>query len=199
VSIDFTEGRLATRNDPRNPWTGAGMLPHFIELNNRALARFSAEERANIGVHTCPGGDRDSVHSQDVPYSDLLPSLFQLNAGYFLIQFAGEREKQPVLEMIGREIRSDAEGVTQVAHLGVINGLSPRVESAEEVRDLLVRAASFIPKEQLGSTDDCGFSPFSIDEKPTHGSPDYAREVAFQKITNRIEGTKMAAAELGLG
>ena len=22
VSIDFTEGRLATRNDPRNPWTG---------------------------------------------------------------------------------------------------------------------------------------------------------------------------------
>jgi methionine synthase II (cobalamin-independent) len=199
VSIDFTEGRLATRNDPRNPWTGAGMLPHFIELNNRALAQFSAEERANIGVHTCPGGDRDSVHSQDVPYSDLLPSLFQLNAGYFLIQFAGEREKQPVLEMIGREIRSDAEGVTQVAHLGVINGLSPRVESAEEVRDLLVRAASFIPKEQLGSTDDCGFSPFSIDEKPTHGSPDYAREVAFQKITNRIEGTKMAAAELGLG
>jgi len=39
VSIDFTEGRLATRADPRNPWTGAGMLPHFIELNNRVLAR----------------------------------------------------------------------------------------------------------------------------------------------------------------
>ena len=26
VSIDFTEGRLACRNDPRNPWTGRGML-----------------------------------------------------------------------------------------------------------------------------------------------------------------------------
>ena len=37
VSIDFTEGRLATRNDPRNPWTGRNMLPHFIELNNRVL------------------------------------------------------------------------------------------------------------------------------------------------------------------
>ena len=24
VSVDFTEGRLATRADPRNPWTGAG-------------------------------------------------------------------------------------------------------------------------------------------------------------------------------
>ncbi len=41
VSIDFTEGRLATRADPRNPWTGAGMLDHFIELNNRVLDRFS--------------------------------------------------------------------------------------------------------------------------------------------------------------
>ena len=74
------------------------MLPHFIELNNRVLERFTAEERVNIGMHTCPGGDRDSVHSADVPYSDLLPSLFQVNAGYFLIQFASEREKDPVLQ-----------------------------------------------------------------------------------------------------
>src|SRR6266849_8084776 len=60
VSVDFTEGRLATRNDPRNPWTGRNMLPHFIELNNRVLDRFSADERTRIGIHTCPGGDRDS-------------------------------------------------------------------------------------------------------------------------------------------
>ena len=44
----------------------------------------------------------------------------------------------------------------------------------------------------------CGFSPFSIDEKPNHGSPDYARDVAFQKIKNRIEGTRMAAEQLGV-
>ena len=93
VSVDFTEGRLATRNDARNPWTGRGMLPHFIELNNRVMDRFSAEERTRIGLHTCPGGDRDSVHSADVPYSDLLPSMFGINAGYFLIQLASERDK----------------------------------------------------------------------------------------------------------
>ena len=75
---------------------------------------------------------------------------------------------------------------------------SPRPESPEEIRDALVRAANFIPKERIGSTDDCGFSPFSIDEKPNHGSPDYAREIAFQKITNRVEGTKMAAEKLGI-
>jgi methionine synthase II (cobalamin-independent) len=198
VSIDFTEGRLATRADPRNPWTGAGMLPHFIELNNRVLDRFTPEERVNIGVHTCPGGDRDSVHSADVPYSNLLPSLFQMNAGYFLIQFASEREKDPVLELIGAHSRDDANGVAQVCYLGVTNPQNPRVESAQEICDLLVRAADFIPKERLGATDDCGFSPFSIDEKPLHGSPDYARDVAFQKIAHRVEGTRMAAERLGV-
>jgi methionine synthase II (cobalamin-independent) len=198
VSIDFTEGRLATRADPHNPWTGAGMLPHFIELNNRVLDRFTAEERVNIGVHTCPGGDRDSVHSADVPYSNLLPSLFQMNAGYFLIQFASEREKDPVLELIGEHSREDANGVRQICYIGVTNPQNPRVESAQEICDLLVRAADFIPKERLGSTDDCGFSPFSIDEKPLHGSPDYARDVAFQKIAHRVEGTRMAAERLGV-
>ncbi len=198
VSIDFTEGRLATREDPRNPWTGAGLLPHFIELNNRVLARFTAEERAKIGIHTCPGGDRDSVHSADVPYNNLLPSMFQMNAGYFLIQLASEREKDPVYRSIGEHLRDDADGVAQMAYIGVINPGNPRVESVEEVRDALVRASNFIAKERLGSTDDCGFSPFSIDEKPNHGSPDYARDVAFQKIKNRVKGAQMAAEKLGV-
>ena len=198
VSVDFTEGRLSTRADPRNPWTGAGMLPHFIELNNRVIDRFSADERRNIGIHTCPGGDRDSVHSADVPYNDLLPSMFQINAGYFLIQLASERDKDPVYESIGKNSRDDANGVPQMCYVGVTVPQSPRVESAQEICDQLVRAANFIPKERLGSTDDCGFSPFSIDEKPNHGSPDYAREVAFKKIASRVQGTRMAADKLGL-
>jgi methionine synthase II (cobalamin-independent) len=199
VSVDFTEGRLATRADPRNPWTGAGMLPHFIELNNRVMARFTPEERVNIGIHTCPGGDRDSVHSADVPYNNLLPEMFKINAGYFLMQLASEREKDGVYESIGKYSRDDADGVAQMCYIGVTNPGNPRVESPREISDALVRAANFIPKERLGSTDDCGFSPFSIDEKPNHGSPDYARDVAFQKITNRVEGTRMAAEKLGIG
>ncbi len=198
VSVDFTEGRLATRADSRNPWTGAGMLPHFIDLNNRVMERFTAAERINIGVHTCPGGDRDSVHSADVPYNNLLPEMFKINAGYFLIQLASERDRDPVYESIGKHSREDANGVAQMCYVGVTVTQSPRVESAQEICNALVRAANFIPKERLGSTDDCGFSPFSIDEKPNHGSPDYARDVAFQKIANRVEGTRMAAEKLGL-
>lgn len=198
VSVDFTEGRLATREDPRNPWTGAGLLPHFIELINRVMARFTAEERRSIGVHTCPGGDRDSVHSADVPYANLLGSMFDIDAGYFLVQLKGEREKDPVYETIGQHLRTDADGVVQMAYIGVVNTLNPRVESPEEISDQLVRAANFIDRHQIGSTDDCGFSPFSIDEKPNHGSPDSARDVAFLKIAARVEGTRRAAEQLGL-
>ena len=198
VSIDFTEGRLACRNDPKNPWTGRKMLASFIELNNRVIDRFSAEERKNIGIHTCPGGDCDSTHSADVDYADLLPSMFKMNAGYFLIQLASEKDKERVYKLIGEYSRKDANGVPQVAFIGVINPQNPRVETPQEVCDDLILASKYIPKERLGATDDCGFSPFSIDVKPKHGSPDLARDIAFQKIKSRIEGAKVASEKLGL-
>ncbi|MGB7208822.1 MAG: hypothetical protein WBD27_09210 [Pyrinomonadaceae bacterium] len=57
------------------------------------------------------------------------------------------------------------------------------------MRDDLLLAAKYILVDRLGATDDCGFSPLSIDVKPKHGSPDFAREVAFQKIESRIKGS----------
>ena len=198
VSIDFTEGRLACRNDPRNPWTGRKMLAGFIDLNNRVINRFSAEERKIIGIHTCPGGDCDSTHSADVDYADLLPSMFKMNAGYFLIQLASEKDKERIYKLIGQHSRSDANGVAQVCFIGVTNPQNPRVETPQEICEDLLLASKYIPKERLGSTDDCGFSPFSIDVKPKHGSPDVARDVAFQKIKSRVDGTRMASEKLGL-
>jgi methionine synthase II (cobalamin-independent) len=198
VSIDFTEGRLANKNDSRNPWTGKDMLQEFIDLNNRVLDRFSPEERVNIGIHTCPGGDMDSVHSKEVPYEKLLSKMFQLNAGYFLIQCASEEDKEKVYRLCGRYSRDDANGVPQVCFMGVVNPLSPEVETAEQVRDDLLAAARHIPVERLGATDDCGFSPFSRDLKPKHGSPDFARDIAMRKISARLAGARLASEELGV-
>lgn len=198
VSIDFTEGRLANKNDSRNPWTGKNMLQEFIDLNNRVLDRFSVDERRNIGIHTCPGGDCDSVHSKDVPYSLLLEHMFKMNAGYFLIQCASEEDRESVYKLCGQHSRADANGVPQVCFIGLINPLTPKVETAEHVRDELLLAAKYIPVERLGATDDCGFSPFSRDVKPKHGSPDFARDVAMQKIAARLEGARLASQALGV-
>ena len=198
VSIDFTEGRLANKNDSRNPWTNKDMLQEFIDLNNRVIDRFSAEERVNIGIHTCPGGDCDSVHSKEVPYEKLLSKMFQLNAGYFLIQCASEEDRESVYRMCGEYSREDANGVPQVCFMGVINPLDPEVETAEHVAR---RAGHWPPSTSRssgsGATDDCGFSPFSRDVKPKHGSPDFARDIAMQKIAARLEGAALARQELG--
>ena len=70
VQIDFTEGRLAVKIDP----SGA-LLQNFIGLNNLSLARFSPEERQCIGIHTCPGRDRDSTHIGDVDYAEPVRAL----------------------------------------------------------------------------------------------------------------------------
>ena len=198
VSIDFTEGRLANKNDSRNPWTGKNMLQEFIDVNNRVLDRFTGDERKNIGIHTCPGGDCDSVHSKEVPYELLLEHMFEINAGYFLIQCASEQDREKVYELCGRHSREDAAGVPQVCFIGVTNPLTPEVETSEHVRDELLAAAKHIPVDRLGATDDCGFSPFSRDVKPQHGSPDFARDVAMQKISARLEGARLASEELGV-
>ena len=55
---------------------------------------------------------------------------------------------------------------------------------------LHLEAAEYIPVAQLGTTDDCGFSPFSDDLSTT-------RETAFAKIRARVEGTALAARALG--
>ena len=198
VSVDFTEGRLANKNDARNPWTGNDMLQEFIDLNNQLFARFSAQQRENIGIHTCPGGDCDSVHSKEVPYEQLLEHMFDMNAGYFLIQCASEEDREAVYALCAKYRRDDADGVAQTCFMGVINPLSPEVETAEHVRDELLAAAAHIPVARLGATDDCGFSPFSRDVKPAHGSPDFARDVAMQKISARLEGARMASEQLGV-
>jgi 5-methyltetrahydropteroyltriglutamate--homocysteine methyltransferase len=182
VQIDFTEGRLAVRID-----SSGALLHSFIDLNNLALARFSALERERIGVHTCPGSDRDSTHSGDVDYSELLPSLFQLKAGNFYIALAGEKDRVRVLKIIRQYLQPD-----QRAFVGVVSPIDPRVETPEEVRDRVLEAAQFIPIAQLGTTDDCGFSPFYDDTSTS-------RDTAFEKIRSRVLGTALASEFLGGG
>jgi 5-methyltetrahydropteroyltriglutamate--homocysteine methyltransferase len=182
VQIDFTEGRLAVKIDP----SGA-LLHSFIDLNNLALSRFSTSERARIGVHTCAGSDRDSTHSMDVDYAELLPSLFQLKAGSFYIALAGEKDRVRVLKIIRQYLQPD-----QRAFVGVISPIDPRVETPEVVRDRVLEAAEYIPVAQLGTTDDCGFSPF-FDDTST------SRDTAFEKIRSRVLGTALASKFLGGG
>lgn len=176
VQMDFTEGRLAVKLDPSKD-----LLRQFIDLNNQVLKQFSADERKRIGVHTCPGGDQDSTHSADVDYGELLPELFQLKADNFYVQMASEKDPRRVLSIIKQHLKPE-----QRVFVGVINVIDNTVETPDLVRDRILQAAEFIPIQQLGTTDDCGYSPFEDDTST-------GREIALAKIKARIDGTKMAA------
>ena len=175
VQMDFTEGRLAVKLDPSK-----GLLRQFIDLNNQVLVQFSTEEHKRIGIHTCPGGDQDSTHSADVDYGELLPDLFQLQADNFYVQMASEKDPRRVLGIIKRHLKPH-----QRVFVGVINVISNDIESPEIVRDRVLMAADYIPLAQLGTTDDCGYSPFEDDTST-------GREIAFAKIKARIDGTNLA-------
>ncbi|MEQ3551815.1 5-methyltetrahydropteroyltriglutamate--homocysteine methyltransferase [Pseudonocardia nematodicida] len=192
VSVDYSDRRLAGGDDP-GPHGGA--TGRGVGLIRAVLERFTARERMHVGVHTCvPPG---SGPGAGPGYLQLLPEILGLDAGYFLLQLAGEPDHDAICAVIGAHLRGDAGGLTPVVHLGVIDTRSPHVESAREVADVLVRAAVHIPAEQLGSTDDCGFSPFSRDPRPLDGLTDLARGIAFRKIRSRVEGTLLAAEKLG--
>jgi 5-methyltetrahydropteroyltriglutamate--homocysteine methyltransferase len=179
VQIDFTEGRLAVKLDPSK-----GLLQQFIDLNNRVLSHFTPEERQRIGVHTCPGGDHDSTHSADVPYGELIPLLMKLDVGNFYMQMASEEHPEDALRVVAEHLKPD-----QRVYVGVIDVINEKIESVDTVRDRVLTAAEYIPVAQLGTTDDCGFSPFSDDTATD-------RSIAFAKIEARVRGTQMAAAQL---
>jgi 5-methyltetrahydropteroyltriglutamate--homocysteine methyltransferase len=175
VQIDFTEARLAVKLDPSK-----GLLRSFVALNNQVLERFTELERDRLGVHTCPGGDLDSTHSADVDYAELLPLLFEMKVKNFYLQYASEKDKRRVLQMVRQSMKPG-----QCVFLGMIDVLDTRVETPEEIRDRILEAAEFIPPAQLGTTDDCGFSPFADDTSTS-------RDTAFAKIKARLEGTRLA-------
>lgn len=181
VQIDFTEGRLSLKIDP-----SGNLLRQFIDLNNQVLDRFSAEERQRIGVHVCPGGDKDATHSADVAYEALLPDLFQLDVGRFYLQMASETDRKPTLALIGEMLQPHHR-----VFIGVVDPISSIIESVAQVRERVIEAATFIPAGQLGTTDDCGFSPFADDTSTS-------RDIAFEKIRARVVGTELAAKELQL-
>ncbi len=162
------------------------LQPLYEEAIRDTIERFEA-----TGSPVISDGEQRKYHNfwtycvHGLP-AELLPSLFQLKAGNFYVALAGERDPERVLRIIGANVKAD-----QRVFVGVIAPIDPRVETAEVVRDRILQAAKYIPIDQLGTTDDCGFSPFSDDTSTS-------RDTAFAKIRARVVGTSLAAQVLGV-
>lgn len=110
----------------------------------------------------------------------MLPDLFQLHLTNFYLQLSSEKDRIKILKCIKENMKPN-----QRIFIGVVDPNNPLIETAETVRDHVLEAAQFIPLEQLGTTDDCGYSPFGDDASTP-------REVCYEKIKARINGTRLA-------
>jgi methionine synthase II (cobalamin-independent) len=189
---------------------GAGTMPESVldELHRDAITdtirRFEA-----TGSPVITGGEQCKYHDFDTCAMDGLAMMAQDG---FRLQFTGHDREWPRLtsgqfrypryadsflaEAMQQTTRPMKQAVIAPAApsliyadrdlIGVIDVLHARLETAEEVRDAVLDAARYIPLAQLGTTDDCGDSPFS-DGVST------SRDLAFAKITARVRGTAMAS------
>ena len=130
--------------------------------------------------------DGNCCSSYEINYLDILPSLFQLHVVNFYLRIASEPNRQQVFECIRDHMQP-----WHRIFIGVINPVDPRVETGEEVCERIMEALQYIPIEQLGTTDDCGFAPFDDDQS-------ISRQIAFDKIRARIDGTRLAEERLTL-
>jgi len=110
----------------------------------------------------------------------------KLSAGRFYIQLASEPDRKRVLAKMSELLKPG-----QTVFVGVIDPINQVVESPQQVRDRVLEAVEFISVESLGTTDDCGFSPFADDTSTS-------RETAFAKIRSRVEGTALASTVLSV-
>jgi 5-methyltetrahydropteroyltriglutamate--homocysteine methyltransferase len=89
-----------------------------------------------------------------------------------------------VLKIIRKHLKQE-----QKVFVSVISTIDPRIETPEEVLDGVIEASEYIPMDQLGTTDDCGFAPFSDGTSAT-------RDTAFAEIRARVVGTRLAEASI---
>jgi len=119
-----------------------------------------------------------------VDYAGLLPALFQLHVRRFFVQLSSEKDPARVLSVIREHLHP-----RHIVFVGVIDPISPVIETPGQVCDRVLEAAEYLPVSQLGTTDDCGFSPFADDTSTS-------RDVAFEKIRSRVLGTAKGAEKL---
>ncbi len=104
--------------------------------------------------------------------------------GNFYLQLASEPDRERVLKCIRDHMQP-----WHRVFVGVVDPVVSKIETPEEVCARVLEAAKYIPVEQLGTTDDCGFSPFDDDTSTS-------REICYNKIRARLEGTRMAEEKL---
>ncbi len=122
----------------------------YVDAINRSLRGIP---RDRVRLHTCYGiNEGPRVH--DAPLSDLIDTLFAIEAGAFSFEAANPRH-----EHVYHVFESVKPPQDTVLLPGVISHATSIVEHPEVIADRIVRFAELVGRENVVASADCGFSP----------------------------------------
>ncbi len=157
----------------------------FVRLVIGAINRATAGlPRERVRLHVC-WGNYGGPHTFDVPLAEILPLLYEANAGALLISMANPRH--------AHEYRCFAEqplpdGMLLIA--GAIDTTTNYVEHPEVVAERIERVAQAVgdPRRVLAGTD-CGFDTAA-------GAQMVAEELVWEKLRSLRAGADLASKRL---
>ena len=136
------------------------MLQEFIDLNNRVIDRFCARgarehrhphlPRRRHGLGALQGGPLREAAEQDVPAQRRATSSSSARA---------RRTARASTSCAGSTRATTPTACRRSASWASSTRCRPRSRRPSRCATQLLAAAKHIPKERLGATDDCGFSP----------------------------------------
>jgi 5-methyltetrahydropteroyltriglutamate--homocysteine methyltransferase len=151
-----------------------------IDAVNHALEGIPADR---VRYHVC-WGSWNGPHTNDIALRDVLPLVFQVNAGTYLYEHANPRHEHEwrVWEDLGLP-----EGKRLAP--GVISHATNVVEHPELVAERLERTARLVGPEHVLASTDCGFAQGPYIQR-VHPS------IQWAKLRSLSEGAKLAAGAL---
>jgi 5-methyltetrahydropteroyltriglutamate--homocysteine methyltransferase len=185
-------GLLLQVDDAFLPYTYDVMVPpwSFDEYRRWAALRIEALNHALRGLppdriryHVC-WGSFNAPHMGDVPASDILDLILEVNAGFYLIEMANPRHEH---EWRLWEDTALPDGKVLVP--GVISHSTNVVEHPELVAQRLVRLARLVGRENLMGGTDCGFAQGPLIQR-VHPS------IMWAKLRALAGGAALASLEL---
>jgi len=151
-----------------------------VEALNDATSNIPAEK---LRMHVC-WGNYEGPHDFDIPLEKILDIVLSARPATILFESANPRHEHEWV--VWRE--ADLEG--KVLAPGFIDSCSNYIETPELIAQRIERFASFVGKDRVIASSDCGFGTFA-----GYGKIDPS--VAWKKLANLRAGAEIAEQRIG--
>ncbi|MBD3729636.1 MAG: cobalamin-independent methionine synthase II family protein [Sphingomonadales bacterium] len=151
-----------------------------VEAMNAATANIPPEK---LRMHVC-WGNYEGPHDYDIPLERIIDIVLKARPATILFESANPRHEHEWIVWKGADLTG------KVLAPGLIDSCSNYIETPELIAQRIERFASFVGKDRVIASSDCGFGTFA-----GYGKIDPS--VAWKKLANLRAGADIADARIG--